>query len=859
MQPKARGVAPVRREPDLMELRHIAEEIARERSQKPTTTHLLAALASGKDDAAQLLLERRLDPEVILRAARVTTDDAADALGRALQKAREMAGRTGAGRNDARSIHVLFALCQEPGTAAHRALVQCGTDVTRLRVASMQLAMGIAPPRRPVSVPAPSVTTSAMTKARTTASPMTPPTPPTSSARPSGLVPVVPPMSRPTVDPPRPSAPPPAPKPPAVKPAAPKIAAPVKETHKSKRPTKEAAKAGGARLGRFGLDPKQFPLLSQVGRNLTELAERGELDPVVGRDAEIERVLDVLAKRERSNACLVGGAGVGKTSVARGLAQRIADGVDVACFEEHVVIGIEPAAILAGTGVRGSLAERIGQIKGEIAKAKDPHTGRSRIIVFFDEIHVLFGPEAGDEAVTELKLALARGELACIGATTENEYRRSIDADPGLGRCFTPIEVTELGPEDAMLAIEGVAPLFEKHHGCTFHEEAIAKAITWSVRYLPNKALPDKAVQILDLAGARTRRRGERAVEIEQVAEVVSELAGVPEERLLETDAERLLRLEELLGERIVGHRHALEKIATVLRRNASGFRSRRPIGTFLLLGPTGVGKTETAKAIAQCLFHSSDAMTRLDLSEYAESHAISRLVGAPPGYVGHDSGGQLTEAVRRRPYQVVLLDEIEKAHRDVLEGFLQVFDEGRMTDGRGRTIDFTNTVILLTSNIGAELSPQATTRGRIGFGATRRDAKERDREISRYQEAVSDAARRALPPELFNRLDEVLAFAPLSREDVAEVARRILRTLAKDLEEARGVKLDASPEAIEALLDAGGFDPEMGARPMRRAIGRLVEAPIAEMILKGELRRGDVAMVEVENGALVVDAVTPR
>ncbi|MBX3220414.1 MAG: ATP-dependent Clp protease ATP-binding subunit [Labilithrix sp.] len=845
------------RDPDLGELRRLAEETARERGQKPTTTHLLAAIASGADDAAQLLLERRLDPDVILRAARVTTDDAADGVSRAIQKAREVAGRAGANRAEARSIHVLFALCQDPGTAAHRALVQCGTDVTRLRVASMQLAMGLLPPRRSVSV---SSVTSQPAKARSSAAPLTPPgTPPPASARPSGIVPVAP--VRPPMES-RPALPPALPKPPSMPPTT-KVAAPAKDAPKAKRPSKEAAKHDPTSgRGRFGLDPKQFPLLSQVGKNLTELAARGELDPVVGREAEIERVLDVLAKRERSNACLLGGPGVGKTSVARGLAQRIADRDDVACFEESIVIGIEPAAMLAGTGIRGSLAERITQLKSELAKAKDPRTGRGRVIVFFDEIHVLFGPEAGDEGTTELKLALARGEIACIGATTEHEYRRSIDADPGLSRCFTPIEVTELGPEEAMLATLGVAPLFEKHHDCTFHEEAIAKAITWSVRYLPNKALPDKAVQILDLAGARTRRRGEHRVGVEEVAEVVSELAGVPEERLLETDAERLLRIEELLGERIVGHREALEKIATVLRRNASGFRSRRPIGTFLLLGPTGVGKTETAKAIAGCLFHSSDAMTRLDLSEYAESHAISRLVGAPPGYVGHDSGGQLTEAVRRRPYQVVLLDEIEKAHRDVLEGFLQVFDEGRMTDGRGRTVDFTNTVILLTSNIGADLSPKASSRGRIGFGAdpsrSRVASSEREREMSRYQEAVRDAARRALPPELFNRLDEVLAFAPLTREDVGEVARRILRALAKDLEAARGVKLDASPAAIEALLDAGGFDPEMGARPMRRAIGRLVEAPIAELLLKGELRRGDVALVEVEDGTIVVDAVTP-
>jgi ATP-dependent Clp protease ATP-binding subunit ClpC len=599
---------------------------------------------------------------------------------------------------------------------------------------------------------------------------------------------------------------------------------------------------------RFELDPKSFPMLAQIGRNLTAMAARGELDPVVGRDEEIERTLDVLAKRHANNPCLVGVAGVGKTSVARGIAMRIAAGKEVLSLDDRIVVEVELSALLGGTGVRGALAERIVAIKTEVARAN------GRVVVFFDEIHALFGGEAGEEAVTELKIALARGELPCIGATTIDEYRRAIDSDPALSRRFTPIEVVELSPEDAFLALEQVAPAFAKHHGARYEQEALAASVTWSVRYLPGKALPDKAVGILDLAGARARRRGFLEVTHEQIAEVVSELADVPIERLLETDRDRMLRFESLLAERVVGHSRALARIAAVLRRNASGFRSKRPIGSFLLLGPTGVGKTETAKAIAECLFQSSDAMTRLDLSEYAEAHAIARLIGAPPGYVGHEAGGQLTEAVRRRPYQVVLLDEIEKAHRDVLEAFLQVFDEGRLTDGRGRTIDFTNVVVLLTSNLGSEVSVKAASRGKIGFAARDQD----DARKAAYEEAVVASARAALPPELYNRLDEVLVFAPLSRTDVAEVARRMLAGLARELEQARGVTLDASEAAVLALLDLGGFDPELGARPMRRAIGRHVEAPIAEMILKGELVRGDVATVDAENGAIVVDAVRP-
>jgi ATP-dependent Clp protease ATP-binding subunit ClpC len=332
------------------------------------------------------------------------------------------------------------------------------------------------------------------------------------------------------------------------------------------------------------------------------------------------------------------------------------------------------------------------------------------------------------------------------------------------------------------------------------------------------------------------------------VAEVVAELADMPVERLLETDAERMLSLESLLADRVVGHTAALARMANILRRNAAGFHGKRPIGTFLLLGPTGVGKTESAKAIAEALFHSDAAMTRLDMAEYAEPHAVARLIGAPPGYVGHDAGGQLTEAVRKRPYQVILLDEIEKAHRDVLEAFLGVFDEGRLTDGRGKTVDFTNTVIILTSNLGVDTIHAKGSRT-IGFGSNASRA-------TQIENALVAAARASLPPELYNRIDEVIAFAPLERSEVAEIARRLLGALAATLEGSRGVLLDVDEEAIDALLRAGGFDAELGARPMKRTIARLVEAPIADMVLRGELKAGDVARLTVEEGQIVVDVV---
>ncbi len=806
--PSTAAKAPKTGEPELVALRRLADDLAKGRTERTTTGHLLAAVASRPGGAADLLGERRLDAEVLLKAARVTTDDSADGVTRAIQRARELAARSA--EREPGAIHLLFALCQR-GSAAHRTLEQCGVDVTKLRTAAMQLAMGIAPERRrlPARAPLLPVPVAPLSTSGGVREPEKRP-----AARP---VPLAPPATLPK----------------------PKHALLVSKPTRAKR-------EGASGEGRFALDPKLFPTLTALGKNLTLAAARGELDPVVGREEEIERTLDVLAKKRANSPCLVGAPGVGKTSVVRGVALRIARGEGLAPLDDRIVVEIEPSALLSGTGMRGELSGRIAKIKAEAQRSS------GRVVVFFDEMHALFA-DAGDEGTTELKSALAKGELACIGATTEADYRRLFDNDPQLARRLTAVEILPLSQEEAFLVLEQIAPAFGVHHQVTYTTDALVAATTWSVRYVPGRALPDQAISILDLAGARARRRERDEVGPEQVAEVVSEMADVPMERLLETDGERMLRLEELLAARIVGHGKALAKIAAVLRRNASGIRSKRPIGSFLLLGPTGVGKTETAKAVAACLFGSGSAMTRLDLSEYAESHAIARLIGAPPGYVGYEAGGQLTEAVRKRPYQVVLLDEIEKAHRDVLEAFLQVLDEGQLTDGRGRTVDFTNTVILLTSNLGADALRARARGGRIGFGEK---SAARDADAKAREDEVVGAARAALPPELYNRLDEVLAFAPLTRDDVAEVARRMLAALGVELEALRGVRLDVADAAVYALLDQGGYDAELGARPMRRAIARHVEAKIAELILRGQIGRGDVALVDVEDGQISIDVV---
>ncbi|MBE2254020.1 MAG: ATP-dependent Clp protease ATP-binding subunit, partial [Myxococcus sp.] len=602
-------------------------------------------------------------------------------------------------------------------------------------------------------------------------------------------------------------------------------------------PPQARAPSHASPASRFSLDARQFPLLASLSKNLTELARAGKLDPVVGRAKEIDEVIDVLGKRRTNNPCLIGEPGVGKTAVVEGVAQQLA--TLKGPLGERIVLELDMATLVAGTQLRGSFSERLNGLKDEVKKAD------GRVVVFIDEIHTLVGAgSTGDgpqDASNELKAAMSRGEFPCIGATTHDEYRKHIGTDPALERRFTPVVVTEPSVPDTVYILNGVIGRYEQHHQLTYLPESLQAAASLSSKYITDRFLPDKAISVIDLAGSRARREGKRTVEPADIARVIAKIAQLPEDRLLLDDTARLLDLERDLSKKVIGHHDVIERVAKVIRRNYAGFASRRPMGSFLFLGPTGVGKTEMARAIAEVLFSSRDALVRIDMSEMSEGHGVSRLIGAPAGYVGFGEGGQLTEPVRRRPSAVVVLDEIDKAHREVLLLLLQVLEEGRLTDGKGRHVDFSNTVVILTTNLGAEAF---NTKGKaMGFGAAAAAPAE--------EVQAADVARKALPPELWNRIDERCAFRPLKEIEVAKIAHLLLAESSQRLSTEKGITYRATDDVIDHLLRSGGFDPSLGARPMRQTVQRLVEGPLAERILAGDFAQGDLVRIELAGGQL--------
>ncbi|MCA9532739.1 MAG: ATP-dependent Clp protease ATP-binding subunit [Myxococcales bacterium] len=794
-----------------------ARHEARRRGHSVSTAHVLLVLMHRERDTGPLLASSGLHEATLLGLLTRDLAESSSSVQRAFERAHKLAASQGV---PASGVHLLEAILRDRRAAAARVLEDAGVDVDQL-VTVVSEATGLR--YRPAFSAA--------------AEPSPPVTPPRAPAR------VLPPrMSPPASDPrsgqpvaqrqptdPRPKArrgrPSDFPADPATRNHARIHAIDIVEAASGVH----ALPASGA--GQFELDEALCPTLAQLGRNLTALAASGGIDPVIGREVEVERLLDILARRRGNNPVLVGPAGVGKTSVVEALALRLVAGGDaVRGLEDRLLIELSAGALVSGTGVRGALSERLRVLKEEVARTE------GRVILFIDEIHaVIGGGEGPDDLAHELKAALARGELPCVGATTEAEYRKYFERDPALTRRFSAVYVEEPSPELTIAILEGIAPRYEQHHAVAYDPDALRAAVELSVRYLPERRLPDKAIGILDLAAARVRRRGGSVVDDVAVASVVAEEARVPLDRLLLRDSDKLLALERHLSERVVGHTRPLARIADALRKGAAGFRGQRPLSTFLLLGPTGVGKTETAKAISDVFFPGTP-MTRVDMSELSEAHAVAKLLGAPPGYLGHEEGGQLTEPVRRRPYQLVLLDEIEKAHPEVLLTMLPMLDEGRLTDARGRTVDFTNTIIVMTSNLGANTASAPSAAPRIGFGGASRDD---EAERSVETRAVA-AARAALPPELWNRIDEPLWFGALTEPDVREIARRMLVSLAERLMSERHQQLRWDDSAIASLMAAGGFDPSLGARPMKRVVGRLVESPLAEMMLRGDFLAGE-------------------
>ena len=662
---------------------------------------------------------------------------------------------------------------------------------------------------------------------------------------------------------------------------------------------------GGRRVTDEGAEA-QYQALERFSRDLTEMAKQGKLDPVIGRDVEIQRVIQVLSRRTKNNPVLIGEPGVGKTAVVEGLAQKIVSGEIPRTLKDKRVVALDLGAMVAGSKFRGEFEERLKSVMDEIRQAQ------GSIIVFIDELHTVVGAGAAEGAIDAsnmLKPALARGELQCVGATTLNEYRKHIEKDAALERRFAPVYVEEPSVEETIAILKGLAERYEEHHQVKYDEEALEAAARLSARYITDRFLPDKAIDLIDEAGSKQHLqavlsppgmaqlesqvsrleeqreaaalrqdyetaaklkqeievlRGQLAeqqekweseagkadsrVTAEDIAQIVGMWTGIPVSRMFEEEGEKLLRMEEELHKRVIGQDEAVHAVSESVRRARAGLKdANRPIGSFVFLGPTGVGKTELARALAEFLFDDEEAIVRLDMSEYMERFAVSRMVGAPPGYVGYEEGGQLTEAVRRRPYRVILFDEIEKAHPDVFNMLLQILEDGRLTDAAGRVVDFKNTVIIMTSNLGS----QHVRSGSLGLGESTEETT-----FERTQEQMLAELRKTFRPELLNRIDEIVVFQPLSREQIEEIVDLMLEKVREQLKE-RQISLDVT-EPARLFLAKEGFDPEYGARPLRRTIQRLVQNQVARGILQGEYRDGDTVVLDMEDGKLVPRLLVP-
>ena len=642
------------------------------------------------------------------------------------------------------------------------------------------------------------------------------------------------------------------------------------------------------------------PALKAFGRDLTEIARKGEMDPVIGRKSEIERVIQILCRRTKNNPVLLGEAGVGKTAIVEGLAQEIAKGNVPELLREKRVITLDLALMVAGTKYRGQFEERIKAVMDEIRRAKN-------IILFIDELHTIVGAGSAEgtmDASNIIKPALSRGEMQCIGATTLNEYRKYIEKDAALERRFQSVKVEAPSVEEAVQILKGLRPKYEEHHKAEITDSAVDAAVKYSDRYITDRYLPDKAIDLMDEAGSRARigamtrppelkdiegeieqikgqkekaikeqdfegaaamrdkekqakermesvlaawksNREEKRVKVdeEDILQVVSKWTGIPLKRIEQGEAQRLLAMEADMSKVVIGQKEAVTALCKALRRSRADLKDpKRPIGCFALLGPTGVGKTLLAKSLAESMFGDTKALIQLDMSEYMERHNASRMVGSPPGYVGYEEGGQLTEQVRRKPYSVVLFDEIEKAHPDVMNMLLQILEEGKLTDNVGRVVSFRNTIILLTSNVGAETLRKGTS---MGFSQASDEAT-----YEKMREKILDEAKRTFRPEFLNRLDDVIVFRPLSKPDLIEILDLEIQKVMVRLK-GKNLQLNLDEKAKDFLVDKG-YEPQYGARPMRRAVERHLEDPLAEEILKGSLHDGEPVQVTVENDKLV-------